>query len=84
MSRRAAGSGGRARATDAIDSAVGFTQLAVLGAEVSADAPLALVHARDEARALAAAERLRAAYQIGDAPPALADPVIVRVGEGAA
>ena len=35
-----------------------------------ADAPLALVHARDEARARAAATRLRAAYRIGDAPPA--------------
>jgi len=78
-------SGGRARATDTIDPAVGFTQLAGLGAEVSPDAPLAMVHARDEARALAAAERLRAAYQISDAPPsAPADPVIARVGEGVA
>ncbi|MBV8473781.1 MAG: thymidine phosphorylase [Hyphomicrobiales bacterium] len=77
--------GGRARAADTIDPAVGFTQLAGLGAEVSPDAPLAMVHARDDARALAAAERLRAAYQIGDAPPlAQADPVIARVGEGAA
>ncbi len=76
--------GGRARATDTIDPAVGFTGLAGLGAEVSAAAPLALVHARDEASALAAAERLRAAYVIGDAPPALADPVVARVGESAA
>ena len=37
-------------------------RLAGLGAEVSASAPLALVHARDEAHAQAAAERLRVAY----------------------
>ena len=43
--------GGRARAADPIDPAVGLTELAGLGAEVSADAPLALVHARDEAQA---------------------------------
>src|SRR3984885_7511096 len=71
--------GGRARAADAIDPAVGLTRLAGLGAEVSADAPLALVHARDEGRADAAMARLRAAYRIGDAPPALAPPVVARI-----
>ena len=76
--------GGRARATDAIDPAVGFTQLAGLGAEVSASAPLALVHARDEARAFAAAERLRAAFSIGAAPPAASDPILDRIAEGRA
>ena len=50
--------GGRARAADAIDPAVGLTRLAGIGAEVSADAPLALVHARDEASAAAAIRRL--------------------------
>ncbi len=76
--------GGRARATDAIDPAVGFTRLAGLGAEVSAEAPLALVHARDEARALAAAARLRAAYSLGAAPPAAADPIVARIAEAVA
>ena len=77
--------GGRARATDAIDPAVGLTALAGIGAEVSLDAPLAIVHARDEAHAEAACRRLRAAYHIDDAPPAkLADPVVARVGRGAA
>ncbi len=76
--------GGRARAADAIDPAVGFTALAGLGAEVSASAPLALVHARDEAHAQAAAERLRVAYTIGDAPPAASDPVVARIAEGRA
>ncbi len=76
--------GGRARASDTIDPAVGLTALAGIGAAVSADAPLALVHARDAAQAEAAFRRLRAAYRIGDAPPAtLADPVVARVGGGA-
>jgi len=75
--------GGRARASDAIDPAVGFTALVGLGAEVSARTPLAMVHARDEGQALAAAARLRAAYAIGEAPPAAADPIVARVGERA-
>ena len=73
--------GGRARASDAIDPAVGLTRLAGIGAEVSADAPLALVHARDEPSAAAAARRLGDAYHIGAAPPAkIADPVTARIG----
>ena len=39
------------RAADAIDHSVGFTALAGLGAKVGKDAPLAVVHARDEASA---------------------------------
>ncbi len=77
--------GGRARASDTIDPAVGLTELAGVGAEVSADAPLALVHARDEASAAAAIRRLADAYHISAAPPAkIADPVVARVGGGAA
>ena len=75
--------GGRARASDAIDPAVGFSELAGLGAEVSHDRPLARVHARDEAQARAAAGRLRAAYALGAAPAAIGDPVTQRVGESA-
>jgi thymidine phosphorylase len=77
--------GGRARASDTIDPAVGLTALAGIGAAVSADAPLALVHARSAAQAEAACRRLRAAYRIGDAPPVtLVDPVVARVGDGKA
>ncbi len=71
--------GGRSRAADPVDLAVGFTRLAGLGDEVSTDAPLALAHARDEARARGASERLAAAYRIGDAPPTRRDPVVERV-----
>ncbi len=63
--------GGRMKPEDSIDHSVGFTRLAGLGAEVGADAPLALVHARDEAAAAAAETALKQAYAVsGSAPPA--------------
>jgi thymidine phosphorylase len=71
--------GGRARAADAIDPAVGLTELAPIGAEVGPDAPLARVHARNPDGAEAAARRLRAAYRLADKPLSLADPVIERI-----
>jgi thymidine phosphorylase len=59
--------GGRARATDPIDHAVGFTRLAGVGQRVGrADSPLGLVHARTEEAADRAAARLAAAYAIGE------------------
>ena len=77
--------GGRTRASDAIDPAVGLTRLAGIGAEVSADAPLALVHARNEASAAAASRRLNEAYHIDAAPPAkISDPVMARIVGAAA
>ncbi|MEJ8573497.1 thymidine phosphorylase [Microbaculum marinum] len=60
--------GGRTRASDTIDPAVGFTELAGIGAEVGPGRPLAVVHARDEAAAERGAAALRAAYMIGEAP----------------
>ncbi len=74
--------GGRARAADAIDPAVGLTELAPIGAEVGPDAPLARVHARTADEAEAAAQRLRAAYRLGEAPLSSADPVIERIAGG--
>jgi len=71
--------GGRARASDPIDPAVGLTRLAGIGAEVSADAPIAFLHARDEAGAAKAVARLRAAYRIGEAPPPGVAPVVARI-----
>ncbi|MFN3686759.1 thymidine phosphorylase [Salinarimonas sp.] len=62
--------GGRTRAEDAIDHSVGLVDLAGIGARVDAERPLAIVHARDEAGADAAAAALRAAYRIGEAAPA--------------
>jgi thymidine phosphorylase len=73
--------GGRAKADDKIDHAVGFTRLAGLGTRVGgADAPLGVVHARSEAAADRAAAALRAAYRVGDAAPAAGVNIYERIG----
>ena len=71
--------GGRSRAADEIDPAVGLTELAPIGAEVGPDVPLARVHAREADQAEAAIRRLRAAYRLDEAPLSPGDPVIERV-----
>ena len=71
--------GGRSRAADEIDPAVGLTELAPIGAEVGPDAPLARVHARSADKAEAAIRRLRAAYRLDEAPLSSGDPVIERI-----
>ena len=64
--------GGRRREDDAIDHAVGLVDVAGLGEEVGPGGrPLAVVHARDAAAAERAAARVRAAFEVGDAPAAL-------------
>lgn len=60
--------GGRTRPQDAIDPAVGLTDLAGLGIEVGPMLALATIHARDEAGFEMAAQRLSQAYDISDAP----------------
>jgi len=71
--------GGRSRAADEVDPAVGLTELAPLGAEVSLDAPLARVHARNPDQADVAVRRLRAAYRLDEAPLSPGDPVVERI-----
>lgn len=58
--------GGRRRPEDAIDPAVGFSQLAFCSERVGAGRPLALVHAKDRAAAEQAAAALLGAYRIGE------------------
>ncbi len=60
--------GGRTRAEDSIDHAVGLTALAGIGDEVGPDRPLAHVHARDENSADAAVRAVRATYKLGEPP----------------
>jgi thymidine phosphorylase len=67
--------GGRTRPEDAIDPAVGLTDLAGIGEAVGEGAPLATIHARDEASAHAATEAVRRAYSVGEAG-ALPNPAI--------
>jgi thymidine phosphorylase len=71
--------GGRTRADQAIDHRVGLSRVAGLGASVGPGRPLARIHARDDAAALRAAERLARAFTIGDAPPARPPLVVERL-----
>ena len=71
--------GGRVRETDPVDHSVGLTEVAALGEAVGPGArPLALVHAQTDEEAERAAEALRAAYTLGDAPPS-EPPVVVEL-----
>jgi len=56
--------GGRQVETDAIDYAVGLSEMAGIGEFVGPGAPLARCHARSERRASAALELVRSAYSI--------------------
>lgn len=67
--------GGRSRADQSIDYGVGMSGMAKLGDEVNTDAPLCVVHGRDEAQTLRAAEAIRLAVNIGDTSPEI-DPVV--------
>lgn len=60
--------GGRMRAADEIDHAVGFSGLAGIGDAIGPDKPLGIVHARDQAQVEQATRALRAAYHFGAAP----------------
>ncbi|MDJ0983194.1 MAG: thymidine phosphorylase [Kiloniellales bacterium] len=60
--------GGRRRADEAIDHSVGLTEVAGLGEVVGPDRPLAIVHARAEDQAEAAAHLLHAAFALGEGP----------------
>lgn len=62
--------GGRRRAEDGIDYAVGLSDFAPLGQRLAAGDPLCCIHARSEAEANRAEVQVLAAYQIADeAPP---------------
>ena len=71
--------GGRVRADQPIDHAVGFTHVAPVGAAVGPDRPLCLVHARRLDQAEAAAAEVRAAMTIGDEPPDAAPVILERI-----
>lgn len=60
---------GRAKKGDPVDPAVGIVIERTVGAEVAAGDPLAMVHAGDEAAAVAAARRVAGAFDIADAGP---------------
>jgi thymidine phosphorylase len=61
--------GGRRRAADSIDFAVGLSAFVSRGANVRAGAPLAFVHARSRDAADAAVQAIQHAITIGDSAP---------------
>jgi thymidine phosphorylase len=69
--------GGRRKPDDVIDLAVGFSDLRGINDEVGPRQPLAVLHARDEISWNIAAERLRRAIEIGDAPVAVQKPIVL-------
>ena len=68
--------GGRDRAEDRVDAAVGVIVRAKPGERVSLQQPVFEVHYRDGARLAAATPLLAGAFAIGDAPPA-AEPLVL-------
>jgi thymidine phosphorylase len=71
--------GGRSRPDDAVDPAVGLSQVARIGERVGPDRPLAIIHARSPVAAESAHAALLAAFRIGSAPPAPAPVVLSQV-----
>jgi thymidine phosphorylase len=69
--------GGRKRPQDPIDLSVGFTDFAQIGDSVGSDRPLCVVHARDEGSFAHAAQRIRAAVRVSDAPPTPQGPIVL-------
>ncbi len=61
--------GGRRRAEDAIDHAVGLAEVEGPGFRTGPKRPLAVIHARSKADADAAEAAVLAAYRLGDAAP---------------
>lgn len=68
--------GGRAKAEDGVDYAVGYASEVKIGDEVRSGDILGLVYARHDGHASIAAEKLRAAYTIGDERPE--DPTLIK------
>jgi thymidine phosphorylase len=63
-----------------VDPAVGLTDVAGLGVAVDLDRPLAWVHARSMDDVEAAALAVRSAMTVAEAAPAVAPPVLHRIG----
>ena len=67
--------GGRLREGDRINHSVGLSDLAGIGEDIAAGAPLAMVHAATEAQAEAAIRAVQAAYHLGETMPD--DPALI-------
>ena len=72
--------GGRRHASHRVDHAVGLSEVRGVGDAVGPQAPLAVVHGRDEAAVAAAEKRLLDAYMIGAKPHDLPATILERIG----
>ncbi len=71
--------GGRTRADQAIDHAVGITEVAPIGARVGPERPLCVVHAHSTDAAARAASEIRAAVRVSEVAPPPAPVVAERI-----
>jgi thymidine phosphorylase len=69
--------GGRTRSDQAIDHAVGLTELAGIGEAVGPERPLAIIHARETNAGENAAQRIHAAYRLAGTADGLSDRRII-------
>jgi thymidine phosphorylase len=75
--------GGRRLAEDAIDPAVGLTDVRGVGDAVGPDRPIAMIHAQSAAAAEEAAAALRASVTVSDEPKVqVGSPVMRRIARG--
>lgn len=71
--------GGRRVASDKIDYAVGLSKMISLGDQVTADKPLAMIHARTEAQFEEAADQIQRAITVSDTLPEQKPQVFKRI-----
>lgn len=62
--------GGRVRIDDTIDPTVGLITEVKIGDEVARGEPLGTIYCKDQSKAHEAAQRIQAAYEVTDQPPA--------------
>jgi len=74
--------GGREKKEDAIDHAVGYVVHKKISDRVAAGEPLCTLHYNSESRAARAGQLILESYQMGDDPPAAAEPLVRRVIQG--
>ena len=71
--------GGRRRADDRIDHAVGLSDCCGVGQEVGPDRPLAFIHARNETDAVRVETEIKAAIRVSDGTPPSRPTILRRI-----
>ncbi len=72
--------GGRRLLTDNIDHAVGLSEMAHVGDNLSSDQPVAIIHGNDPHKVSRAAELVAAAYELSDSPCQAAPLLLETIG----